>query len=47
MIEALSMGEYSFFFWSSFLISMFVLLINYLCVHREFISELNKVKLNK
>ena len=31
MIEALSMGEYSFFVWSSFLISMFVLLINYLC----------------
>ena len=47
MMEVLSMGEYGFFVWSSFLISMFVLLINYLCAHREFISELNKVKLNK
>ena len=47
MMEVLSMGEYGFFVWSSFLISMFVLLINYLCVHREFISELNKLKLNK
>jgi len=47
MMEFLSMGEYSFFVWSSFLISIFVLLINYLCAHREFISELNKVKLNK
>ncbi len=47
MIEALSMGEYGFFVWSSFFISIFVLLINYLCAYREFISELNKVKLNK
>jgi|TARA_Y100000590_G_scaffold437334_1_gene558866 heme exporter protein CcmD len=47
MIEALSMGEYGFFVWSAFIISMFVLLINYICAHREFISELNKVKLNK
>ncbi len=47
MTEVLSMGGYGLFVWSSFLISIFVLVINYTCVHREFISELNKVKLNK
>ena len=45
-MDMLSMGDYGFFVWSSFLISFLVFLINYISAKREFTSVLNEVKLH-
>jgi heme exporter protein CcmD len=45
-MDMLSMGDYGFFVWSSFLISFLVFLINYISAQRQFILVLNEVKLH-
>ena len=44
-MDMLSMGDYGFVVWASFLISFLVFLINYVLAHREFTSILNEIKL--
>ena len=45
-MDMLSMGDYGFFVWSSFLISFLVFLINYISAQRQFTLVVNEVKLH-
>ncbi len=44
MLEIFAMGGYGFYVWGSVLVSIAVLIINWITAHKKFKSTINEVK---